>query len=274
MVTPPSGPDPRRPSPVPAHPAGGSIFESFDGVAHLLRQPGAADGADPGVVVGGGPAIPSAAAARSPALPQPDAAVFRPTLRRPMALLHVVDDGREDGEAVRMRGDTLRIGRNEGDVQIPHDISMSSAHAMLERVPEGGWRLSDLGSATGTFVRVTRAPLKHGSMLMIGMTRLRFDIIDMTEAWLVEMPLHGQGRRHECHGPAATVGRAPDGCQVVIDDPFVSPIHARVFRSQRGWRIKNFGMNGLWVRIDAPVTFTATAQFQCGEQRFVFMPLA
>jgi pSer/pThr/pTyr-binding forkhead associated (FHA) protein len=203
----------------------------------------------------------------------PDAVVFRPVVRGPMALLHIVDDGREDGETIRVRGDRLVIGRSEGDVRIPHDISMSSAHAAIERLPEGGWLLADLGSATGTFVRVTTARLKHGSIILVGATRLRFDVIDMTEAWLVELPLHGLGRRYECHGPSSSVGRAADGCQIVIDDPFVSPVHARVHRTQRGWRIENVGMNGLWVRLDAPVALSAPAQFQCGEQRFVFVPL-
>lgn len=237
-----------------------SIFESFDTVAHLLRRPPAGDEAA------------TAPATATP--PQADALPYRPTLRRPMAILQIVDDGHDDGETIRVRGDSLVIGRSEGDVRIPHDISMSSSHAVIERLPEGGWQLADLGSATGTFVRVTTARLKHGAMVLIGATRLRFDVIDMTEAWLVEVPLHGQGRRHECHGPVATVGRGPEGCQIVIDDPFVSPVHARVHRTRRGWRIENVGMNGLWVRLDGPVGLSTTAQFQCGEQRFVFVPLA
>lgn len=190
-----------------------------------------------------------------------------------MALLQIVDDGHDDGETIRVRGDTLVIGRSEGDVRIPHDISMSSSHASIERLAEGGWRLSDLGSAAGTFVRVTTARLKHGSMMLVGATRLRFDVIDMTEARLVEAPLHGEGRHHECHGPVATIGRVAATSQIVIDDPFVSPTHARVRRTKRGWRIDNIGMNGLWLRIDAPVVLSSPAQFQCGEQRFVFVPL-
>lgn len=261
MAMPEQRPDVHQPPP----PARGSIFESFDGVAHLLRHSGLVDRASP-------PAVPSLPGTTD-AAGQPDALVFRPLLRRPMALLQIVDDGRDDGETVRVRDDRLVIGRTAGEIRIPHDISMSSSHALIERLPEGGWQLADLGSATGTFVRVTTARLKHGSIIMVGATRLRFDVIDMTEAWLVEVPLHGQGRRYECHGPVATIGRNALGCQIVIDDPFVSPAHARVHRTKRGWRIENVGMNGLWVRLDAPVTLSAPAQFQCGEQRFVFIPL-
>ena len=68
-----------------------------------------------------------------------------------------------------------------------------------------------------------------------------------------------------------TIGRA--GCTVALDDPFVGPIHAEVWRTQGGWRIRNTGANGLWVRIDEPVELRAPAQFLCGEQRFVFEPL-
>lgn len=258
-------PEQRPNAPHATPPARGSIFESFDSVAHLLKHSGLADGPRHAA----NPPVPGA----TDAPVQPDALVFRPLVRRPMALLQIVDDGRDDGEIVRVRGDRLVIGRSEGEIRIPHDISMSSSHAVIERLPEGGWQLADLGSATGTFVRVTTARLKHGSIILVGASRLRFDVIDMTEAWLVEVPLHGQGRRYECHGPVATIGRDAAVSQIVIDDPFMSPTHARVHRTQRGWRIENVGMNGLWVRLDAPVTLSAPAQFQCGEQRFVFIPL-
>jgi len=199
---------------------------------------------------------------------------YRPTLRRPMALIHVVDDGREGGELVRMRSDQLVIGRADGDIVIPHDISMSPLHAAVERLGETGWQLVDLGSAAGTFVRVTSARLASGAVVQIGRSRLRFEELGPTSAWLVEQQPDDAGRRHECRGPATTVGRAGGGCDVGLGDPFVSPVHATVRRTPRGWRIANSGWNGLWLRIDAPVRLTAVSQFLCGEQRFVFEPLA
>src|SRR5262245_8973242 len=45
----------------------------------------------------------------------------RPRDRPPMALLCILDDGKADGEWVRLRGDRCLIGRTEGDVRIPHD---------------------------------------------------------------------------------------------------------------------------------------------------------
>jgi pSer/pThr/pTyr-binding forkhead associated (FHA) protein len=234
----------------------GSLFESFDAWADLLRSVDATAGRQ-------GP---------SPGGPRPDALHYRPTLRSPMALVHVVDDGSEEGETFRMREGLLTIGRSEGDIVIPHDISMSPRHACIERFATGGWQLSDLESAGGTFVRVTTARLKHGSVIQLGRTRLCFQLLDLTEAWLVELQPDDQGQRHECHAPATSIGRAGGGCEIALDDPFVSPTHAMVRRGPQGWRIENTGMNGLWVRIEAPVKMNAPSQFQCGEQRFVFVP--
>lgn len=204
--------------------------------------------------------------------PVPGVLPFRPSFRRPMALLHVIDDGREGGEVVRMRGDRLVVGRVEGDVVLPHDICMSPAHAAIERTDDGGWLLRDLDSSTGTFVRVTAARLVTGTVIQLGRTRLRFEEAGPTTAWL-SSPAGGSGRRFECRAPLATIGRDQAGADVSLSDPFVSPIHATIRRTPRGWRIANSGWNGLWVRIDQPVRMTAASQFLCGEQRFVFEPL-
>lgn len=63
----------------------------------------------------------------------PDTAGFRPIVRPPMLLLGILDDGGEDGEWIRIRGDGLVIGRDQGDVRIPHDTMISGRHAELSR---------------------------------------------------------------------------------------------------------------------------------------------
>jgi len=227
-----------------------TLLESFDSWAQLLRH-GEPPRSQPGA---------------------PEATPYRPLLRRPLALLHVVDDGREDGETIRLRADRLVIGRTEGDVTIPHDITMSARHAVLECGPGGVWILSDAGSAGGTFVRVTTARLHDGSCLQVGVSKLRFDAADGADPALVELVPDGDGPRHACAGPLTTIGRAGGGCHVQIGDPFVSPLHAELHAAAGGWRIENRGLNGLWVRISGPVKLTHPAQFHCGEQRFVFVP--
>lgn len=296
---------------------GRTDLETFDAWAHVLRDyrprdpdAGAPPEADPAVVadppaaVAAAPAAPDQpaqpvlAAPATPATvapaPAPDTApaclhpplpdetpLFRPLLRSPMALVHVIDDGRDGGETVRMRGDRLLIGRHEGDIVVPHDLLMAPRHAAIERLPDGHWQLVDLGGGGGTFVRVTRARLRDGSELLVGATRLLLRVIDLTEAWLIErtprevaagIPAEA-GRRHECHAPTTTIGRAGHVCSVALDDRFVSPLHAELVCRPRGWQVRNAGVNGLWVRIDGPVRLGEPSQFQCGEQRFVFEAL-
>lgn len=291
-----------------------ALLETFDAWAHVLREcrlgdseaepdggggpTAAADPAGPAVAAppvttaplptgtaAGAVAAPSPAIATAPPSRQPPALdetpLFRPLLRSPMALVHVIDDGRDGGETVRVRGDRCVIGRHEGDIVVPHDILMAARHAAIERMPDGHWQLVDLGGGGGTFVRVTRARLRDGSELLVGATRLQFRVIDLTEAWLIQRTPRevaagappGAGRRHECHAPVTTVGRAGHGCTVELDDPFVSPAHAELICRPRGWQVRNAGLNGLWVRIDGPVRLGEPSQFQCGEQRFVFESL-
>ncbi len=238
-----------------------TLLESFDSWAQLLRN-----GEPPAAVQTATPATHDAAAA-------PDAQPYRPILRRPLALLHVIDDGRDDGETIRLRGDHLLIGRTEGDMTIPHDITMSPRHALLECETGGVWQLSDAGSAGGTFVRVLSARLHDGSCLQLGATRFRFDAGSGAEPCLVELQPDGDGTRHICRQPLTTIGRSGAVCDVGITDPFISPLHAELRHAGEGWRIENRGLNGLWVRITGPVKLAHPSQFQCGEQRFVFVPL-
>lgn len=243
------------------------MFDSFDGWARLLRGSAPAAGA-------------SGSIAEVPAAGPPEAAPWVPQRRPPMALLHVVDDGRDDGETIRIRGDSLVIGRSTGGVAIPHDPALDESHARLDRLPGDGWLLSDLDSRDGTWVRVTTARLKPGTSLRIGSTTLTFGAGGSGGAFLVD----GPGGRHSVPCPVAPflVGRAgawPDGggpagvAIVAIDDPHVSPLHAEVIVRRGGLRILNHGLNGLWAKIQGPLRLAPTAQFRCGEQRFVFEAL-
>ncbi len=259
----------------------GTFFDSFDGWAQLIRQTTTED-RDPSI----GTATPSPFEAADVSPLPAEAAPWRPTRRPPMSLLHVVDDGRDTGETIRLRDDRLVIGRTTGPVAIDHDPFLADHHAQLDRLPGEGWLLTDLGSRDGTWVRVTTARLRHGTRIQFGATRLRFQLphdplavnplaAGAGAVFVVEGP-DGDGEAHPCPAAPFLVCRsgvisAGEGMATVpIDDPFVSPIHAEVIVGRRGgWRIVNRGLNGLWVRLDAPLRLGATAQFQCGDQRFV-----
>ena len=122
------------PTPRPAKPAAlveraRTCLETDDDVLHALR---ANLGTPP-------PLFAPAAAPRGAALPataQPpplasadaraSAASYRPTLRPPMAVLTVFDDGKHEGEQIRLRGNRFIVGRTEGDLMIPHDGMISA----------------------------------------------------------------------------------------------------------------------------------------------------
>ena len=98
---------------------------------------------------------PPAASAEVEAQPE------RPVERPPIAMLCVLDDGKLDGEWLRLRADRTVIGRTDGDVRIPHDGLISGRHAEIvrQRVPNGyRWLLADLQSTNGTFVRIGSTP--------------------------------------------------------------------------------------------------------------------
>src|SRR6185437_9364261 len=88
----------------------------------------------------------------SDATPLASASPYRPTQRPPLALLTVLDDGKTDGEVVRLRTDRFVIGRTEGDLLIPHDQQISARHLEItrQRVNEKyRWVVTDLQSSNG-----------------------------------------------------------------------------------------------------------------------------
>jgi hypothetical protein len=243
--------------------------------------------------------------------PEPDCQVFRPITRPPMALLIILDDGsRKNGEHIRIRADRSVLGRETGDLIIPHDRLMSSRHAELVRELDRGryrWFLSDLGSTNGTFVRFAKSPLKHDQQFLIGSKRYRYQQAQHPDAaappadspagqhkstmgWqalspadlqqtypsLVELLPSGED------GPALVfnkdelkLGADPAVCSLVIrDDPFVGRVHAIIANSTGGpWTIQDANsVNGLWARVKSQPIDT-TCEFQLGEQRFIFHPL-
>lgn len=228
--------------------------------------------------------------------PADDTVAYRPTARPPMASLCILDDGRDDGEWVRLRGDRLVIGRNEGDVIIPHDSMMSGRHAELNRVLVKGryrWHLLDLKSTNGTYVRVSHSPLQEGQEFLIGRTRLRFSTgaaaqvvpgpeqqgtrglwvgeLEKVLPMLVEVQPGGEGQRFVLQREEAWMGRDSAQSAVALEsDPMVSPRHARVYRDAAGqWHLENAGsLNGVWLRV-ARLPIEGSARFQLGEQRFL-----
>jgi pSer/pThr/pTyr-binding forkhead associated (FHA) protein len=236
-------------------------------------------------------------ASQRPARPQPrddGTQTFRPSLRPPTPLLHVLDDNQQSAEVVRLRTASFVIGRTEGDLRLPHDRLISSRHAQIlrEQTQDGfTWRLRDLQSANGSFVRVRRARLAPGSVVLLGRTRLRFELprgappapgaarqtLDLSDpqsnplAVLVELLPGGDGRRFPLVNITHRLGRDPQHATLVLDDPALSPSHALLTMQPGGtWVIEDLdSLNGLWL-CAGTVRLVHGASFLLGEQVLVF----
>ena len=222
---------------------------------------------------------------------------FRPRNRPPMAVLCVRFDEEDAGQEFAVFTSPFVMGRVEGNLVIEHDTEISGRHAELIRVFENGrhyWQLHDLKSTNGTFVRAAVALLKDQQEILLGGRRYRFEIESdgndsakshspttrkvqqgplrpeqKSMAGLVQVGDTGNERRFAVTSTEHWIGRDSRLSSIVLDDPMVSPRHARLYRDkQNRWLLANAkSLNGIWLRINR-IDLGSTAQFQLGEQRF------
>jgi pSer/pThr/pTyr-binding forkhead associated (FHA) protein len=222
------------------------------------------------------------------------ARLFRPTARPPVPILTVFDDGKLEGELIRIRTPRFTIGRTDGDLRFPLDGRMSARHVEItHKVVDGrlGWVVIDLQSTHGLFVRVSRTNLSDNAEILVGGGRYRFEQSppdpDAADTGETQPWSDGPGRE-PVRPPALTelLGREP-GTRILLvqneywigsdpscpihrpDDPFCEPRHARVYRSTKGgWLVDhNKTQNGLWLRM-TQMSAESMIYFQIGEQRF------
>jgi hypothetical protein len=221
---------------------------------------------------------------------------YRPTARPPVPLLTVLDDGRAEGEVVRIREPRFVVGRTEGNLRIPLDGRMSARHVeiafrMVDDAPR--WVVTDLHSTHGLFVRVSRTALIDAAEIMVGSGRYRFDARPGEPSppandpgkghpdagddpdrprgpALVELLGADVGRRFVVTPPESWIGTDPACAIARPDDPFCEPRHARIFKSpELGWAADhNRTRNGLWLRVPE-IVVDVMVHFQAGEQRFL-----
>ena len=282
-LTPPNNPQPVRP---------GTLIETEEDIrrAELANQ-AAIPLATP---VGKKAAIRTA----KPAAATP----FRPTARPAICMVTVLDDGKSDGEVLRIRGNRFVIGRSEGDFLIPHDEQISSKHIEISRQLVGGvhrWVVTDLQSTNGLFLRVSRTVLADRSEFLVGKGRFRFehtgthsaetaDYADSTplpagtvgfgdfapagqHPALVELVAGGIGNRILLTKPEYWIGTDASCAICRPHDPFTEPRHIHLFRDPKGaWTAQNNKtLNGLWFKVPQ-VTVEDGCLLQIGEQRMRF----
>lgn len=223
---------------------------------------------------------------------------YRPTLRPPVPVLTVLDDGSRDyGEEFRIRSDTFSIGRTAGTLLLPNDPSISGAHAEIRRVPWKGayqWHLQDLGSVNGTFVRSSRSVFHETTVMIIGSRRFRLrnplkpaarqvsssdtnllDNVSIPETvWpmLIEASGKAGALQLPLRSESATIGRVGGGADIELDDPLVANRHATLKRQRDGsWLLEaDFTRNGVWVSVTS-IELKSNCFFRLGEQRFRFV---
>lgn len=227
--------------------------------------------------------------------------VFCPTVRPPIAILAVLDDGESSGELIRIRDEQFIVGRTEGDLRLPFDELLSSRHLAINRqIVQGAWRwvITDLQSRNGVFFRVSKAPLSHNTEFLIGGGCYKFQIVQQTcpdtQGWnginsappgtrafqgdlqpgtatITELLRGGIGSRQTLVKDSYRIGSDVQ-CDIVRNqDPFTRSEHATLTRSDRGtWVIQNNSTkNGVWIRLpQIGISSGGTCEFQAGEQRF------
>jgi pSer/pThr/pTyr-binding forkhead associated (FHA) protein len=265
------------------------LLETDDDVLQALRN-------QPNVELVPVPMQPPASSAK----PAVSAKPYRPTQRPPIALLIILDDGKGEGEVLRLRGDRFVIGRTDGDLLIPHDPQISGRHIEITRHRSGEkhrWVVTDLQSTNGLFIRVSRTVLADKAEILAGNGRYRFeasgsnlpetvdesapaaphgstrpvgiDAASLMHPALVELI----GGRVLSRVPLATpeywIGSDPTCAICRASDPFIEPRHIRLYRETNGaWYAQNNKTsNGLWLKVPH-VTVTDSCSFQIGEQRF------
>jgi len=281
---PPSEPNPPRPA---------TLMETEDDIRRALlanKEP------LPGAI----PVGKKASGQERPPSKPPEATPFRPTIRPPVCILTIFDDGKSEGEVVRIRSNRFVIGRTEGDLLLPHDEQISSRHVEITRQLIAGqqrWVVTDLQSTNGLFLRVSRTVLSDKSEFLVGKGRYRYEepggrapqtvdhldsspvppgtvgFVDsapgIVHPALTELVARGAGNRILLVKPEYWIG-ADTSCAICrSEDPFTSPKHVHLFRDSKGaWNAQNNKtLNGVWFRIPQ-MTVEDGCLLQIGEQRF------
>jgi FHA domain len=228
------------------------------------------------------------------------ASPYRPTIRPPVPILTIFDDGKTEGEVIRIRSPRFTVGRSEGDLRFPLDGRMSSSHVEITHQVVDGlhrWVVTDLRSTHGMFVRVSKTVLADRAEILVGNGRYRFESNKPGSSETAE-DLPGTSNAGETQGlddgpgpfrpPSLTellgkeignrlllikdqywIGSDPSCALCRADDPFCEPKHVRLHRNSKGvWGAEhNKTQNGLWLRM-VQIAVDSMIQFQVGEQRF------
>ncbi len=219
--------------------------------------------------------------AGAPAPAQPVAPI---ALDTPAARLVLLRHDGLPGQSFALDRDVTVCGRKEGEVLLPDDGSVSPRHAAVT-LREGRLRIEDLGSASGTFLRL-RAPrsLTFGDEIRMGRQLLRLEPLpretpgpDGTRPWGSPDPGYrmrlaqvleggGSGEVYPLRLGANAIGRE-SGDIAFPGDRYVSGRHARVDVTETAVTLTDLGSsNGTFVRIAGAADLVPGDQILLGMQ--------
>jgi hypothetical protein len=226
---------------------------------------------------------------------------FAPRRRPWYPRLIIVDDHSSDsGEIVRLRRDSLSIGRLDCDLTFPAEGLMSATHAKIsfqETVPSHwDWVLEDLSSSNGVFVRLSEFQLRPGNEFLLGGTRVkvhgdpqlnpkseeskpfwsafvadRKSILSKSELEICSYLFSQEPFFLPLRGKRMQLGRHAEAANTFSVDPFVEPSHVAIQKTDSySWKlVDQKSLNGVWLRVRRAVLSQSTS-FILGEQRFRF----
>ncbi|HQR30810.1 MAG TPA: FHA domain-containing protein, partial [Anaeromyxobacteraceae bacterium] len=197
-------------------------------------------------------------------------------------LVRVRHDG-QPGATHPLDREVTICGRKEGDLLLPDDGSVSPRHAAFT-VRDGRIRVEDLGSGSGTFLRL-RAPraLTFGDEIRLGRQLLRLEPMPRPAAgagaspWGSPDPGYrarllqlleggGIGEVFPLRAGANAIGREA-GEVAFPGDRYVSGRHARVDVGEAAVTLADLGSsNGTFVRVNGPTEIGVGDQVLLGMQ--------
>lgn len=209
------------------------------------------------------------------------------------ALVRVTSEG-GDGEVVWLREDKqLVVGRAKGHLRFPEDSYLSEPQASI-RLSGGKITIRDCGSRNGTWVRLAgEVALADGLECLIGNTRLKWGVPEVggqtktaqhtkkgTEEWMPDAEsarLHVEVTTAAARGSGREPTRIPvthtttigrEGTGIVLDDPFVSPVHAQVRVDAPPTLVDLGSRNGIYYRVESQVDVDPDIMLRMGGQVF------
>lgn len=229
------------------------------------------------------PAQPRSTSPSSPRLPVAAPPEPARAVASPYRLVLVRHDGMPGASHPLDREVTI-CGRRDGDLLLPEDGSVSPRHAAIT-VREGRARVEDLGSTSGTFLRLrTPRSLTFGDEIRLGRQLLRLEPMPRPaasaspgESWGSTNPGYrarlvqlleggGLGEVIPLRAGASTIGRET-GEVCFPGDRYVSGRHARIDVGEAAVTLTDLGSsNGTFVRVGGPTEIGAGDQLLLGMQ--------